>query len=287
MKAGNVKELAVSTLKSWRNHRSMTDSAALSFYILMSLPAILLFSVSMGSLFLGSGQVQDSILEYMGGVVDNSVMGGLKAFLTNMPETGSLSLSALTGLLLLIWSAGNVFRQFKKYLDRIWNVPLSKGNFARNFLEDTLFSLITVVVFGGLIVVSTVLEALMLTSSRLLHTFLPFSGIIQYAGTVAAFIVLVMLFIFIYLALPDVDVTLMSAIAGSTVTAFFITIGKYAVVFYMKYSDLTSVYGIIGSVIGLLLWIYYSSIVITIGAEFTKVYSQYLSDINVNHTMTS
>ncbi len=122
---------------------------------------------------------------------------------------------------------------------------------------------------------STVLEALMLTSSRLLHTFLPFSGIIQYAGTVAAFIVLVMLFIFIYLVLPDVDVTLMSAIAGSTVTAFFITIGKYAVVFYMKYSDLTSVYGIIGSVIGLLLWIYYSSIVITIGAEFTKVYSQY------------
>ncbi len=287
MKAGNVKELAVSTLKNWKNHRSMTDSAALSFYILLSLPAILLFSVSMGSLFLGSGKVQDSILEYMGGVVDNSVMGGLKAFLTNMPETGSLSLSALTGLLLLIWSAGNVFRQFKKYLDRIWNVPLSKGNFARNFLEDTLFSLITVVVFGGLIVVSTVLEALMLTSSRLLHTFLPFSGIIQYAGTVAAFIVLVMLFIFIYLVLPDVDVTLMSAIAGSTVTAFFITIGKYAVVFYMKYSDLTSVYGIIGSVIGLLLWIYYSSIVITIGAEFTKVYSQYLSDINVNHTMIS
>ena len=265
----------------------MTDSAALSFYILLSLPAILLFSVSMGSLFLGSGQVQDSILEYMGGVVDSSVMEGLKAFLINMPETGSLSLSALTGLLLLIWSAGNVFRQFKKYLDRIWKVPMSKGNFARNFLEDTLFSLITVVVFGGLIVVSTVLEALMLTSSRLLHTFLPFSGIIQYAGTVAAFMVLVMLFIFIYLVLPDVDVTLMCAIAGSTVTAFLITMGKYAVVFYMKYSDLTSVYGIIGSVIGLLLWIYYSSIVITIGAEFTKVYSQYLSDINVNHTMTS
>lgn len=70
-------------------------------------------------------------------------------------------------------------------------------------------------------------------------------------------------------------------------TAFLITIEKYAVVFYMAHNDLTSVYGIIGSVIGLLLWIYYSSIVISIGAEFTKVYSQYLSEINVNHTIIS
>lgn len=282
MKAGNIKELAVIALKNWKDHRSLTDSAALSFYMLLSLPAILLFSVSIGSLFLGSGQVQDSILEYVEGVIDNSVMEGFKAFLTNMPETLSLSLSALTGLLLLMWSAGNVFRQFKKYLDRIWKVPMSKGNFARNFLEDTLFSLITVVVFGGLIVVSTVLEALILTSSKLLHTIFLFPGIFQYVGTVAAFLVLLMLFIFIYLVLPDVDVTLMCAIAGSAVTAFLITIGKYAVVFYMKYSDLTSVYGIIGSVIGLLLWIYYSSIVITIGAEFTKVYSQYLSETKIN-----
>ncbi|WP_394697749.1 YihY/virulence factor BrkB family protein [uncultured Methanomethylovorans sp.] len=265
----------------------MIDSAALSFYILLSLPAILLFSVSLGSLLLGSGQVQDSILGYMEGVVDSSVIESLKFFLTNMPETGSLSLSVLTGLLLLMWSAGNVFRQFKKYLDRIWEVPLSKGNFARTFLEDTLFSLITVVVFGGLIVVSTLLEALMLTSSRFLHTYIPFFGIFQYVGTIAAFVILVMLFIFIYLVLPDVDVTLKCAIIGSVMTASLITMGKYAVVFYMTHNDLTSVYGIIGSVIGLLLWIYYSSIVITIGAEFTKVYSQYLSEINANPTIIS
>jgi membrane protein len=231
-----------------------------------------------GSLFLGSGQVQDSIVGYMEGVVDASIIELLKAFLTNMPEAGSLSLSALTGLLLLMWGAGNVFRQFKKFLDRIWKVPLSKGNFARNFPEDAFFSLITVVVFGVLIIVSTLLEALMLTSSRFLHISLPFSGIFQYAGTTAAFMILVLLFIFIYIVLPDVDVTLKCAIVGSVVTAFLITIGKYVVVLYMAHSDLTSVYGIIGSVIGLLLWIYYSSIVITMGAEFTKVYSIYLAE---------
>jgi membrane protein len=278
MSAGKIKEIVVSTLKNWKKHNSMTDSAALSFYLLLSLPAILLFSVSVGSLFLGSGQVQDRIVEYMEGVIDASVIDALKAFLTNMPEPDSLSFSALAALFLLMWGAGNVFRQFKKFLDRLWEVPLSQGNFARNFLEDVLLSSITVVVFGGLIVVSTLLEALLLTGSRLLYGYLPLSGLVQYAGTIAGLMVFVMLFIFVYLVLPDVDLSVRCVIVGSVVTAFLITVGKYAVVLYMAHSDLTSVYGIIGSVIGLLLWIYYSSIVITMGAEFTKVYSQYLAE---------
>jgi membrane protein len=156
-------------------------------------------------------------------------------------------------------------------------VPVSGGNFARNFLGDAVLSLITVIIFGGLIVVSTLLETLMITGSKILYAYLPVSGAIQYAGTSAAFMVLVLLFTFIYLTLPDVELCLKCIVIGSTMTAFLITIGKYAVVFYMARSDLTSVYGIIGSVIGLLLWIYYSSIVITMGAEFIKVYSQYLS----------
>lgn len=278
MNLQNIKGLTISTVKNWRDNNSIIDSAALSFYLLLSLPAILLFSVSVGSLFLGSGQVQASIAEYLEGVVDVTFIAIFYVFFSNVPETASLSLSALTGFLILMWSAGNVFRQFKKFLDRIWEVPVSSGNFARNFLGDAVLSLITVIIFGGLIVVSTLLETLMLTGSRLLYAYLPVSGAVQYAGTSAAFIVLVLLFTFIYLTLPDVDLCLRCAIIGSLITAFLITIGKYAVVFYMAHSDLTSVYGIIGSVIGLLLWIYYSSIVITMGAEFIKVYSQYLSE---------
>jgi membrane protein len=278
MDAGKIRELIVTTLKEWKRNNSITDSAALSFYLLLSLPAILLFTVSIGSLFLRSGQVQANIVEYMEGIFNPTLLGSLKTFLTNAPETASLSLGALTGILLLMWSAGNVFRQFKKFLDKIWKVPVSKGNFARNFLEDIVLSLITVLIFGGLIVVSTLLEALMLTGSRLLYAYLPVSGVAQYAGTISAFMVLVMFFTFIYLVLPDVDLCLICVVSGSVMTAFLITIGKYAVVFYMAHSDLSSVYGIIGSVIGLLLWIYYSSIIITIVAEFIKVYSSYLSE---------
>lgn len=278
MDAGKIRELIVTTLKEWKRNNSITDSAALSFYLLLSLPAILLFTVSIGSLFLRSGQVQANIVEYMEGIFNPTLLGSLKTFLTNAPETASLSLGALAGILLLMWSAGNVFRQFKKFLDKIWKVPVSKGNFARNFLEDIVLSLITVLIFGGLIVVSTLLEALMLTGSRLLYAYLPVSGVAQYAGTITAFMVLVMFFTFIYLVLPDVDLCLICVVSGSVMTAFLITIGKYAVVFYMAHSDLSSVYGIIGSVIGLLLWIYYSSIIITMGAEFIKVYSQYLSE---------
>lgn len=277
MDTRKIKELAVTTLKNWRENNSIIDSAALSFYLLLSLPAILLFFVSLGSIFFASGQVQDNIIEYMEGIVNASLIEALKAFLANMPATDSLSLSALTGLLLLMWGAGNVFRQFKNFLYRIWNVPPSQGKFARNFLKDVLLSTITVIVFGGLIVVSILIEALMFTGSRILHTYLPLFGVVQYVGPVATFVVLVMLFIFVYLILPNIDLDLKCVIAGSVITAVLITIGKYAVGFYVTHSDITSVYGIIGSVIGLLLWIYYSSIVVTLGAEFTKVYSQYLA----------
>ncbi|WP_394697748.1 YihY/virulence factor BrkB family protein [uncultured Methanomethylovorans sp.] len=272
-----VKELAVTTLKDWIENNSIIDSAALSFYFLLSLPAILLFSMSVGSIFFASGQVQDNIIEYMGGIVDASIIEELKAFLTNMPATSSLSLTALTGLLLLMWGAGNVFRQFKNFLYRIWNVPLAKGKFARNFLKDVSISTITVIVFGGLIAFSTLIEALMFTSSKVLHAYLPFFGVFQYAGPIAAFVVLVMFFIFVYLVLPDIDLGLKCVITGSVMTAILITIGKYTMGLYVIHSDINSIYGIIGSVIVLLLWIYYSSIVVTIGAEFTKVYSQYLA----------
>ena len=261
MNTGKIKELAATTLKDWIENNSIIDSAALSFYLLLSLPALLLFSMSMGSLFFASGQVQNNIIEAMEGIVDASIIEVLKTFLTNMPAIGSLSLSALTGLLLLMWGASNVFKQFKNFLYRIWNVPLSKGNFARNFLKDALLSIITVIVFGGLIVLSILIEALMFTSSRILHVYLPFFGIVQYAGSIASFVVLVILFIFVYLVLPDIDLHLKCVITGSVVTAILITIGKYAMGFYVTHSDITSVYGIIGSVIGLLLWIYYSFIV--------------------------
>lgn len=210
----------------------------------------------------------------MEGILDSSLIESLKAFIANMPATDSLSLSALAGLLLLMWGAGNVFRQFKNFLYRIWNVPLSQGKFARNFLKDGLLSTITVIVFGGLIVLITLIEALMFAGSRTLHTYLPLFGVLQYVGPVVAFVVLVILFIFVHIILPDIDMDLKCLVAGSVITAVLITIGKYAVGFYVTHSDITSVYGVIGSIIGLLLWIYYSSIVVTLGAEFTKVYSQ-------------
>lgn len=278
METRKIKELAVTALKNWRENNSIIDSAALSFYLLLSLPAILLFFVSLGGIFFSSGQVQDNIIEYMEGILDSSLIESLKAFIANMPAKDSLSLSALAGLLLLMWGAGNVFRQFKNFLYRIWNVPLSQGKFARNFLKDVLLSTITVIVFGGLIVLITLIEALMFAGSRTLHTYLPLFGVLQYVGPVVAFVVLVILFIFVHIILPDIDMDLKCLVAGSVITAVLITIGKYAVGFYVTHSDITSVYGVIGSIIGLLLWIYYSSIVVTLGAEFTKVYSQDSAD---------
>jgi membrane protein len=109
----------------------------------------------------------------------------------------------------------------------------------------------------------------------LFQQFLPFSPVIaDYTGPIASFLILVLFFILVYRVLPDKSFDLKSVFVGALVTAFLVTIGKYAIALFFAYSNPTSVYGAIGSVIGLFLLFYYSSIMITLGAEFTKVYSE-------------
>lgn len=113
-------------------------------------------------------------------------------------------------------------------------------------------------------------------SSNLLHRLLPFSPIFaDYASSIASFLVFVLFFILAYKILPSSSLDFESILVGSFVTVILITIGKYAVILFLAYSNPISVYGAIGSTIGLFLLIFYSSIMITIGAEFTKVYSEF------------
>src|SRR5665647_405211 len=111
--------------------------------------------------------------------------------------------------------------------------------------------------------------------SSMLHRFLPFSPVIaNFASSIASFIILVLFFMVAYKVLPDKSLDFKSLSVGAIVTVILITIGKYAVGLLLAYSNPVSVYGAIGAIIGLFLLIFYSSIMITIGVEFTKVYSE-------------
>jgi membrane protein len=270
-----VRNLVTRTIKEWLEDDAMTYSAALAFYFVLSLPALLLLSVSIGSIFLRSKSIQDNILNQLEGVIDEGMRNMIILLFERIPEFSSLSISALIGLVLLLWSASNIFRQLKNFLERAWDIKRVEANTIKDFVKDAVASFVIVIFFGGLLVMSIFVEGFLYAASELFQQFLPFSPVIaDYTGSIASFIILVLFFILIYRVLPDKSFDFKSIFVGSLVTAVLVTIGKYAIVLFFAYSNPTSFYGAIGSIIGLFLLFYYSSIMITLGAEFTKVYSE-------------
>lgn len=270
-----LKGLVTRTIKEWGEDNSITYSAALAFYFVLSLPALLLFSVSIGSIFLKSANIQNVIINYLKGVVDESIIDMITVLFDHIPTVNSLSISALFSFLLLLWSASNIFRQLKNFLEKAWDIKPAESNSVKDFIRDAVLSSLIVLFFGGLLVISIVVEGIVYLTSNLLKGILPFSPIIaNYASSIASFIILVLFFMLAYKVLPDKSLNFKSLFVGSIVTVILITIGKYAVGLLLAYSNPVSIYGAIGAIIGLFLLIFYSSIMITIGVEFTKVYAE-------------
>jgi membrane protein len=253
----------------------MTYSAALAFYFMLSLPPLLLLSVSIGSIFLKSKSIQETILSHLDGVIDEVTRNMIILLFERIPEISSLSISALIGLILLLWSASNIFRQLKNFLEKAWDINSVETNNVKDFVRDAITSFVIVIFFGGLLVMSIFIEGFLYAASNLFQQVLPFSLVIaDYTGPIASFLILVLFFILVYKVLPDKSFDIKSVFVGALVTAILVTIGKYAIVLFISYSNPTNVYGAIGSIIGLFLLFYYSSIMITLGAEFTKIYAE-------------
>ncbi len=277
MNRGYIVDIVTRTIKEWREDDSLTYSAGLAFYFLLSLPALLLFSVSLGSIFLRSKNIQDAVLNYLQGVVDDNIINMILGLFDHIPKTNSISMSLLVGFLLLLWSASNVFWHLKNFLERAWDIKPTESNHIKEFIRNAVVSCFIVIVFGGLLVTSIIIEGFVYMGSDLLHRLLPFSSVIaDYASSIVSFLILLLFFVLTYKILPNSSLDSKSIFVGSLVTVILITMGKYAVILFIAYSNPLSVYGAIGSTIGLFLLIFYSSIMITIGAEFTKVYSEYL-----------
>ena len=269
------KDLIIGTLREWVEDNGKTYSAALAYYLVLSLPALLLLSVSVGSIFLKSKDIQELIFNALKGVVDERIIGLINLLFEQIPEVESLSISALIGFAFLLWSASNVFRHLKNFLEQMWDVQPAENGTVRGFIRNVILSFIVVIIFGGLLVISILVEGILFRSSKYLQEYLPFSvGFVQYTSSIASFLILVLFFMFIYRVLPDTKLDFKPTFIGALVTVILITIGKYAFGIYLLFSGINSLYGVIGSIIGLFLWLYYTSVMFTIGVEFTKVYSE-------------
>jgi len=261
--------------KAWLDGYVLSMGAALAYYTMFSLAPLMLIVISVAGLVFGEeaarGEVQSQLTSLMGAQGARAVQD----LLTSVPKRGEGQAATALGLLLLFVGATTVFGELQDALDRIWRVPARGSTSAwLTLVRERLLSFGMILAIGFLLMVSLVGSATLAAMGRRLEpVFGGWYGLAGAAGEFGAFVLAAVLFALIYKLMPRVQVQWKDVWIGALFTALLFTLGKVLIGLYVARSDVVSAFGAAGSLVVVLLWVYYSAQIFLIGATFTWVYA--------------
>jgi membrane protein len=261
----------------WWNDNVPRMGAALAYYTLFSLAPILIVAIAIAGLAFGPEAVRGEIVGQIEGLVGREGALAVQAMLEGAAKPSSSVPATIIGIITFFLGATGAFLELQTDLDTIWRVkPKSRGSFLRDLLMQRLISFGLILGFAFLLLTSLVVSAALAA----LHTYMgnAFTGVAilwEALNAIISLIVITLLFAMIYKVLPDVKLAWSDVWVGALVTAGLFTIGKFLIGFYIGTSALASTYGAAASVIVVLVWVYYSSQIILLGAEFTRAYVEH------------
>jgi membrane protein len=270
------------TITEWINAEPFELAAALSYYTLFSLAPLLIIAISVAGLVFGREAAQNEIAETLKGVVGEesaqTVQGMIEAA-GNKPKAGIIS--TIIGFVALLFGAGGVVGQLQSSLNKVWKVAPKPGQGVWGFIRQRFFSFAMVLAIGFLLIVSLLVSAVLASFTRMLSGLFGDAAVIAHiVDVLVSFGFITLLFALIYKYVPDVEIQWRDVWVGAAITSVLFTLGKFAIGLYIGTSGVTSGYGAAGSILTVLLWVYYSSLIFFFGAEFTRVYaSEYGSGV--------
>ena len=250
-------------------------SAALSYYTIFSLAPMLLIIITLLSLFFGEDAIRGEIFDQIRGLVGNQAATQLQEILKNAQLSNKSGVAATIGAITLLIGATGVFAEIQSSINYIWSIKVKPKKGWLRYLRTRLVSFSLIVVLGFLLLVALGVNTMVnLLSDNLAVYFSEISVYVFYIlNNLLVLAVITILFAVIFKVLPDGQLRWVECFVGAGFTAVLFSIGKFLISFYIGRSDLGATYGATASIIILLLWVYYSSIILYFGAEFTKVYA--------------
>ena len=251
-------------------------AAALAYYTLLSLAPLVVLALAIAGLAFDQEATRDRLGTELGGVVGASGADAVRTIVENArtPSTGILS-SAL-GLIVLLFGASGVFGELQGALNTIWEVAPKPGRGILGTVRDRLFSFAMVMGVAFLLLVSLLLSTALAAVGRFFESNLPGGEAVwQIVNFLLSFAVVSSLFAVTFKVVPDVKVKWRDVWIGAVATAFLFTLGKFLIGLYLGKSSVASSYGAAGSLVLLVIWVYYSSLILFAGAEFTQVYTKH------------
>ena len=256
----------------------MTSAAALSYYTVFSLPAVLMLIMLLVSSVMDPSDVRGGLESQMESLMGPSAGGEVRTILRETERPGGGLIPTIVGIVALVFGATGALGQLQAALNRAWNVePDPNQGGIKNFLTKRLFSLGMLFSIAFLLLVSLVISAVLSGLGDRLSGFLPAGlsePVLQALNFAVSLLVIGFLFAAMFKVLPDAKVAWRSAWVGGFATALLFVIGKFLIGLYLGQSNPGEAYGAAGSLIVLLLWIYYSSIILLFGAEFTETWAE-------------
>jgi membrane protein len=272
--AGGLWTVLKRALVGWWGDNVPRMGAALAYYTLFSLAPILIVAIAIAGLAFGREAVRGEIVGQIDGLVGHQGAQAVQGMLEGAARPSSSIPATIIGIVTFFLGATGAFLELQTDLDAIWRVkPKQSGSFLQALVKQRLISFGLVLAFAFLLLTSLVVSAALAA----LHTYMgnAFPGVAvlwEALDVLVSLAVITALFAMIYKVLPDVKLAWRDVWVGGLVTAGLFTIGKFLIGLYIGTSALSSTYGAAGSVIVVLVWVYYSSQIILLGAEFTREY---------------
>jgi len=268
------------TVTEWFEHRGSSMGAALAFYTLFSMAPVLVLVLAIAGWFYGPQAAQGELFAQLRGLVGNQGAQAIQLILAGARNKEEGRLATLAAGALLVFGATTVFAELKASLDAIWQVPpLTKGS-AWDVVRTRLLSFGMVLVLAFLLMVSLVVSAALTLLEKFWSSYWAEAGVVLTGLNAAlSFIVIAALFGVIFKMLPRVKLSWHDVTIGALGTAALFSLGKYAIGAYIGNSGVASSFGAAGSLIALLLWVYYSAQIFFVGAEFARQYALQLGSL--------
>lgn len=275
MKLKKAWSIIKGTVSEFSEDNVLRLSAALAYYAMFSIGPLLIIIVGVAGLAFGDQSVRQQVEQQMQSMMGQNAAHTLDSMMAAQNKHGSSLAATIVGIVVLLFGASGVFGQLQDALNTIWEVKSKPGTGIWSYIRSRFLSLTMVLGIGFLLLVSMALTTALTAATGAIGSRFGISEPLAHAfNFIVSFAVITVLFAMIFKYLPDVKVPFSKVWSGAIFTALLFTVGKYLLALYLGRESTTSSYGAAGSVVLVLLWIYYASVILFFGAEFTQVYAR-------------
>jgi membrane protein len=265
------------TVSEWIKHNASSLGAALSFYTLFSIAPILVIAMAVAGSIFGPHVAEAHVLDQMRGLLGDAGAAAVQSLLSSAHQSGLKGMAAAIGVVTLLVGATSVFGELQNTVDYIWKSPEKDSVAWWRILRSRILSVGLILGVGFLLMVSLLISAALAALGAWFSTYMAqWSVILPALDLVLSLGLTTVLFAMIYKYVPREEIAWGDVWIGGLVTACLFSVGKLLIGLYLGRSSLSSAYGAAGSIMVLLLWIYYSAQIFLLGAEFTHVFTYQL-----------